>query len=390
MNDNSNKTQYLESLAPSYEDSKLDKFYTEQLDHILKEKEYLGSKKLKNKTIAISGSFAAGKSSLIKGYIHKSEYKDKTLYVTLGSYLEASGQQGIYNIEKSILQQIIYSEKAHLFSFSRINRTDKDKSDIMAYSSLFALGLTFLILFMIALISFDTLNTIRKMQYGMNFIATFGLILFFFIWFIFYIILGKLHLSKINIKTSKGEIEANKTESEKESFLNQNIDELIAFFKNNDKEIIVFEDIDRLKEKIELFNKLKEINEILNIAIKNKTIRFIYATSDTIFVQEENRTKYFDILVPVIPYNSYKTSKELLEERVENIDKKDLRIIGNFTSNPRNIKDIVNEYIIFKNNINSKNKNELRKLLYLCCYKVLYPKRFEMLYKKEGYISLIL
>jgi len=81
------KNNNLISLAPSYEAEDV-KIYKPYLDKAILEKEYENSHKYKNKNIAISGGFGAGKSSVIKSYIKNSQYKNKTLYVSLGSYIE--------------------------------------------------------------------------------------------------------------------------------------------------------------------------------------------------------------------------------------------------------------------------------------------------------------
>lgn len=61
-----------------------------------------------------------------------------------------------------------------------------------------------------------------------------------------------------------------------------------------------------------IFIKLRELNTVINNYdnIKRKVV-FIYAIKDDMFKDEE-RTKFFDFIVPVIPYISATNSGEIL------------------------------------------------------------------------------
>jgi len=206
----------------------------------------------------------------------------------------------------------------------------------------------------------------------------------------FYYILSRFNFNSINLSIS--DIKASANNTEELSILNKYIDELVYFFLNTDYEIIVFEDIDRLNECQKIFSKLKEINAIINIAINNKTIRFIYAVGDTIFDSGEKRTKFFDIIIPIIPYAGDQSTKDIFKKELEEelkcgLDLTDFRIVGSFTDNARKAYEIINEYRIFKQNINDENKLIVKQLFYMSAYKVLYPQEFELLYYNKGLIS---
>lgn len=73
------------------------------------------------------------------------------------------------------------------------------------------------------------------------------------------------------------------------------------FFEVTKYRIVFFEDLDRLND-ISIFVHLRELNNLLNNddSIKEKPIVFIYAVKDNIFTKED-RTKFFDFIIPVIP-----------------------------------------------------------------------------------------
>lgn len=376
------------SLAPTYEAQDTETIYKKYIDETLSEREYNNSGKYKNKNIAISGGYGAGKSSILNTYFKTATFKEeplinKVLYVSLGSYIENNDNKLDENekkaVEVSILQQIIYSVSPEKIPFSRISRKDYKPSNIMLWSLLISVTITPLLLYLLKILPVATFH------YN-NMLIAISIFLFLLIWWGSYYIINKFNINTVQIGDGKTNVEA---KQEDLSLLNKYIDELVYFFKTTDKEIIVFEDIDRLEECQKVFSKLKEINSIINTAIKNKTIRFIYCIGEDVFEDAEKKTKFFDAIIPIIPYLGTNTAREILarelyDEEIPNIE---FITIGRFISNPRLAYEIINEYKIYKNNTEYLEKNMKIQLLYLMAYKVLFPKEFEQLIKNEGILS---
>lgn len=375
------------SLAPTHNAEDVEKIYRKYIDEALSEKEYQNSEKYKNKNIAITGGYGAGKSSILNTYFRTNKFeneplKEKVLYVSLGSFIENDNNSDNKekSIEISILQQIIYSVSKEEIPFSRITRIDNNYRETISWSGIIAFLATPIITF--------TMGFFKNAGKYYNTIASIiGVIIFLFIWFIIYYIINKFNINTIHFGINNAKAEINNDEL---SLLNKYIDELVYFFKKTNKEIIVFEDIDRLEECQKIFSKLKEVNSIINIAIKNKTIRFIYSIGDDVFIDAERKTKFFDVIIPIIPYVGTITARDILareinEKQNEGIQNIHFITIGRFISNSRIAYEIINEYNIFKNNI--KEDSFKLQLLYLIAYKVLYPSNFELLYKNKGVLS---
>ena len=113
-----------------------------------------------------------------------------------------------------------------------------------------------------------------------------------------------------------GDVKVENTGAISESAFNKNLDEIMYFFEVTKVRVVFFEDLDRLPDR-EIFVHLRELNNLLNNddAIKNKPIVFVYAVRDDIFTKED-RTKFFDFIIPVIPIVNATNSGEILLERL--------------------------------------------------------------------------
>ena len=376
------KKSLLKSLAPTIEAEDSAK-YGEHLSRILNDRDITGN--IINKNIAVTGTYGAGKSSILKTFFKENH---NVIYVSLASYIEADKNidNKIDLIETSILQQILYNVRPYKLPLSRIKRIDNNYKRTFFINTIFSMLLTLLII-----IIFETLNikNLANMINNNNYLVILYSILITIIYLPIYFIVKSIH-NNLPVKTVKiNDVELTTEESEI-SILNRNIDELIHFFMQTNYSIVVYEDIDRLNEDQLIFSKLKEINTILNNALKNehKTIQFIYAVSDTIFKNAELRTKFFDFILPIVPYSSINTSEEIFlkEYKSLKLDKMVVKEICRFIPNPRVIYDIVNEYIIYKD-INNIKDDDKKSLLFLCAYKILYPDRFDILQSGKGLIS---
>lgn len=294
-------------------------------------------------------------------------------------------------IEKGILQQILYSKRPRIISHSRFSRIDKFED--LRSELLFSFTVAFLIVLLINWFYSDISNNnfislLSKLSFWISLILStiFGGVL------ILMILRGLLKINKFTFHNL--EIGKNKND---ESILNNNIDELLHFFLYNKESIVVFEDLDRLPNVIEVFSKLKEINAILNSSIENKTIQFIYVTGDSIFKNGEDRTKFFDIIIPIVPLVSNMNAKSyLLSKKIDifsDIEETNIKTVSKYIKDYRQANDIINEYRIYLNNYIERieenyNKNLLmqdkNQLFYFIAYKVLYPYNFSRLFDRKS------
>lgn len=306
-------------------------------------------------------------------------------------------------IELSILQQILYHVEPSQIPNSNLKRIRSIKPMLLICYTISS------ILWLYATTVLFKFNHISKINPN-NFVLSQP-----FDWFLFaitlifiaglgYLIYRSMRLfngTKISkLKFLESELELGRNVDK--SILNEHLDEIIYFFQNTNYDVVVFEDIDRF-ENTEIFTKLREINLLLN---KSKQINralgkivFIYAIRDDKFKNEE-RTKFFDYIIPIIPFISPNNANEQLSKLITDeglkdtftqsfiddvvafIDDIDMRLLIN----------IFNEFLIYKSKLFVKDHNKRRNdnLLAIIIYKNLYPKDFSQLPKRKGHLYKII
>ncbi len=109
----------------------------------------------------------------------------------------------------------------------------------------------------------------------------------------------------------------------------------------------------------------------------------------------EERTKFFDFIIPVVPYihkgNAYDYMAELFDDEInDERNKKFLIKVSLFIDNSRLLKNIANEYYTYNKFITLPDREphtKFIKLLSLIIYKNLFPKDFNQLYFNKGYLA---
>ena len=133
---------------------------------------------------------------------------------------------------------------------------------------------------------------------------------------------------------------------------------------------------------------MREINTLVNNRLKNenKTLKFLYLLKDDIFSSKE-RTKFFDFIIPVIPVidssNSYDKILEMFSG--ENIEESFLEEVSLFIDDMRLLRNISNEFKIYKGRLGNINLN-LNNLLGIVIYKNLFPRDFSDLQLNQGFV----
>ena len=351
--------------------------------------------------IALTGSYGAGKSSILKTF--KAYYPEyHYVNVSLAAFVEVNlsdgdntvkGKQDSFEeqLEYSILQQLFYHVKAINIPesrFGRIERTSRKKRILVVVSILlFIVANLFLFCqeqvnkyFLIPIEVFKS-SFLFGISISVLFIGTF-VILFQLILFIKKISIKNLTLDKATVGFE---------EKKNVSIMNRYLDEILYLFQEKKYNVVIFEDIDRF-ENTHIFTKLRELNLILNQSEEiGRRIIFLYALKDDIFANAEERTKFFDYIVPVIPFVNVSNSGDLFRRKIANLHIPEAEVrssfitdISAFVNDMRVLTNVVNEFDLYRNLLDKKLNKE--KLLAMILYKNLYPTDFSLLHQNKGVV----
>ena len=192
------------------------------------------------------------------------------------------------------------------------------------------------------------------------------------------------------------------------SYFDQYLDEIVYFFERSGRDIVVFEDIDRFEDP-HIFEALRALNTLLNgteqvrrrrrvHTMKQKStvagaepdrvsgkddsppeVKFVYALRDSVFeqlggapdaddpdatdsarsgaqidaaddeVRRANRTKFFDIVIPIVPFITHRNARDLMLREMEGTEvSRDLiNVVARFVADMRLIANMRNEYDIY-------------------------------------------
>lgn len=373
------------ALNPTSEVSEDDsKTYFEALTWALQEKSI--------NNIALTGPYGSGKSSILLSFQTKhTNFKFLNISLaTFGNPDEVSPQIDHSTIELSILQQIFYKKKQSDIPDSRFNRiaalSQQKLAGMLAFTLVWVCALTYLSdvgltkrIRTVDKFIDDHETIITILCYSVVVVGAISILAYFIR------LLRRINLNKIKFSSSNVELESDGGQS----ILNAHFDELIYFFQVTGYNGLIIEDLDRFKD-TEIFSKLRELNILLNNSeqITLKPIVFIYGIKDDLFISGD-RTKFFDFIIPMVPVvNSSNAGDYLYKLISENNLVGKLRqdfiyTIGLFIHDMRMVKNIFNEYSIYKRKL---NLDADYKLMGIIAYKNIYPKDFSDLHSDKGLV----
>ncbi|MBK1997157.1 hypothetical protein JI640_14715 [Listeria ivanovii subsp. londoniensis] len=361
-----------------------------------------------NTNIALSGSYGSGKSSIIESYKKDSPDENKFLHISLGQFdtdrtdKSNCGNDSILK-EKTIEGKII-NQLLHQIDTSKIPQTifkvKKSTKDNPWCVSICIVVFLFLLAYVINFSQWadflhknsSQLSLLAFTSNGVSLVIALGVIFILLALFLNKMVnlqFNKGIIKKLSVKGNEIEIMAEKSESYFDKYLN----DVIYLFENSGVNIIVFEDIDRFNSG-KIFANLREINTLVNNRKKgrkkDKKLVFLYLLRDDIFTSKD-RTKFFDIIIPVVPVvdgsNSYEKFIEIFKKGniLDKFEQNFLQKLSLYVDDMRLLKNIYNEFVIYQRSID-KFGLDCNKLLALIAYKNIFPRDFADLQLARGFV----
>ena len=368
---------------------------------------YAVNRDTKVTNVAITGNYGAGKSSIVESFEVKCKNK-KFIHISLGQYdeIKTSEKNGlnsreIHTIEGKIINQLLHQIEPNKIGKS-IFKTLEAESQIKPIRFTIYLGL--ILILSVYLFNNSMWNELVKDVSFLSFTVEREMHFFAFCFLFILILIGIFYLLKLQRDfgyIKKLSLKANQIETDIEIFSNENsrvsyfdryLDDVLYLFKQSKADVIVFEDIERFND-AKIFEKLKELNIVINRKRKvnqGSKLVFFYLVKDDLFESQE-RTKFFDYIIPVVPVVTTSNSHEILREKLtdmgvyDSFDKTFLFNISLYLDDMRLINNVCNEYLTYKETLNTLQL-ENEKLFSMVVYKNIFPKDFSLLQKNQGYL----
>lgn len=376
------------------------------------------------KNIAITSSYDTGKTSFLKSFFKKECADNEYKFITIPTFSEK--QKGIdeENLEKNVINQLLFSEDPSNFPNSRINRIHLHPKYLIwiVWGILWALGS---LIFSLTPIGRTFVNSglIRK--------EIIILILLFISWWVVFYLVSNFYKLSWSAKADLGPVELSGSNTGNDKNLDQNLfisygDEIKYYFNRSNVRYVIFEDMDRFNN-IDIFQKLRELNENINESQwLQKNVVFIYTLSDAIFRDKEksgskettlvnenkaaeSKAKFFDYVISLMPFDNLNSSEKVFREEIDKYeDVKKLNISDNillgislYISDRREITCIVADmdtYLRSLSRVQEDLESQLKekqpdfgdKLFAAMIYKNVYPRDFDNLTKGRSYLGYFL
>ncbi len=375
------------------------------------------------RNIALTGSYGVGKSSILAEV--RRRRGTKAIAVSL-STLGFDGVEPTPNdvagtktnlIQKEIVKQLLYSQDPVKMPGSRYRRISRFRFWREFWlAALVAVPLTiacFLLGWTDTLSSVVTLS--KEWTLAPNAVVfVFLILLVLGLRFVSY---NRIHISQLTAGEATIALSPQSA-----TYFDEYLDEIVYFFEKVDCEVVIFEDIDRFDD-AHIFETLRSLNSILNGAkqLKSRRVRFVYAIKDSIFdqlgaraakeeldrddtdgdekkltaqeveaadaaeaeVSRANRTKFFDLVIPVVPFITHRSARDLLIAKMKDLEHdvspRLIDLAARHVADMRLIKNVRNEFVIFKSQILDKGSLKLSQngLFAMMLYKSTHLSDFE-------------
>lgn len=359
--------------------------------------------------VAISGSYSAGKSSVIDTYKEKHE-EHKFMHISLAHFESPNEDNG--EIKESVLEGKILNQLIHQIPAEKIPQTNFRVKKDTGKSRIFMMSLVLCLLIgsvAFLLLSNNISSFVRELPENVvkNVLtvvtgeyATIVVVLILVVSSVIciYNVVKIQHNKNIFHKVSVQGNTIEIFEKQDESYFDKYLNEVLYLFEQVDADVIVFEDMDRFNAN-SIFERLREVNHLTNTQRRTlftnkkgqyKPLRFFYLLRDDIFTTKD-RTKFFDYIIPIVPVldgsNSYEQFIRHLRKGniFEKFETSFLQRLSLYIDDMRVLKNVYNEFVIYMNRLDNTDLN-WNKMLALIVYKNLFPRDFSNLQLGKGYV----
>lgn len=385
-----NDSLQLRSLAPAYDPTRHGVYVDALVNAVARDDV---------RNIALTGPYGTGKSSILERLAAPEVLGKRVLQLSLSTVgkdessdqtpADANPAAGTKTnlIQKEIVKQILYRDPPDRTPSSRFRRISRFRwRRELVVSFVGATALTAILFLFQALepiasaLAVPSVGLSPFVAYGAV-LAALGAIVLAVRW----VTHGRVFLERLTAGPATVSLQSSAS-----SYFDQYMDEIVYYFEQSGRDIVVFEDIDRFDD-VSIFETLRSLNTLLNGAEqvrrrrapsgargiswlfrvlrwsrpKLPAVKFIYALRDSIFeklgsevtdedgaddeIRRANRTKFFDLVVPVVPFITHRNARDLMARTMEGtgVSKALVSLAAQHVADMRLITSMRNEYDIY-------------------------------------------
>ena len=356
----------LQSLGPEYTESR-HSTYVRHLNEAVQDP--------KNRNIALTGRYGTGKSSVLDAF--EKEHAKDTVRISINTLGPDEDDEDLTNrIQKELLKQLVYRVKPGKIRRSRFARPKHLTAPRAFLQALAVCILGSSILWMVGVRPLGWEQT----EWWNNLIpySAFFIFVLLSVWGIRWVI-GDRIISEVTTAGTKISLK-----DEQDTYFDNYLDEIVAFFDTVKPKYVIFEDLDRFDDP-QIFDSLRELNTLINSSShwkkKEQTLHFIYAIKDSLFeqlgtedihnednisrekrvdlvelaVKRANRTKFFEIVIPIVPFISYRNARDHFIRIIDSLELPEkyrisrplIDLVSRHTTDMRLMVNIRNEFSVF-------------------------------------------
>jgi hypothetical protein len=322
----------------------------------------------RNLNIALTGRYGTGKSSVLDEF--ESEFESRSLRIAISTLGPKSEDLNLTNrIQKELVKQLLYRAAPRALRYSRFNRiVPLSVKRAAAQAAIAVIVVGSILGFLRWLPAVAKTGPGHPWPVRLSSWLALAILVTLLITALHRFIYGRFVVS--NVSAAGATVTLTQQNS---TYFDEYLEEIVYFFDELSPAVVIFEDLDRFDDP-HIFEALRELNTLLNQTAKRrkkkKPLHFIYAIKDSLFERlgdestttkgdaaaaetvRANRTKFFDIVIPIVPFISHRNARELLAGLLQNrgytgIERPLVSLVAQHTTDMRLLRNICNEYAVF-------------------------------------------
>ena len=360
------------------------------------------------RNVALSGPYGAGKSSVMQSWC-KAHPEHKALYVSLAHFDNGMTEQdpeGVLDgsrrreLEWRLINQLVHKADLRKAPKSRFRHTRTTSRPLLALALIVVAAVC---LFSMVLTNWKALGLEDDFMPWVTWAKIIACALAVTV--AFAVVAWKDLAGRFVRKLKFMDVEAELQDGNDDTLFDVYLDDILYLLTSLEEDVVVFEDIDRYDTLVP-FEELREINDLVNHARSKKKsstpLRFFYLIRDSVFRDPYERTKFFDFIIPVIPFVDPDNSQALLTEWFDAIELRPsdnlLFALSNYIDDPRILYDVVNEARHYASVVFDETQagqedvstEDVDRLVALLAYKAFFPGDFELLQRGRGFVHAVM